>query len=153
MTTSHFANNITIRRGDKSDAPQMGSLASKSYGKWGSAAISEELSVPASRCWIAEGASPVGYLLTREVLGEWEIIHLLVSPSMRRRGIGRLLLDHALSEMAKQGAQKVFLEVRFGNISARSLYDSAGFVVCGKRKAYYSEPSEDAVVMMLQLSA
>ena len=65
----------------------------------------------------------------------------------RRRGIGELLLASMIDAGAEIGAQMVTLEVRLSNLSAQSLYRKYGFEVTGRRKGYYSDNGEDALIM------
>lgn len=73
--------------------------------------------------------------------GEAELLNLAVRPQARRRGLGRALL-------ALLGGRKVWLEVRASNESAIRFYESQGFRICGRRRNYYREPEEDAVLMV-----
>src|SRR5512135_1878499 len=65
----------------------------------------------------------------------------------RRRGIGELLLASMIDAGAEIGAQMVTLEVRLSNLNAQSLYRKYGFEVTGRRKGYYSDNGEDALIM------
>ncbi|HYZ83989.1 MAG TPA: ribosomal protein S18-alanine N-acetyltransferase [Bryobacteraceae bacterium] len=85
----------------------------------------------------------VGFLCWREIAGEGEILNLAVLPTHRRQGIAKVLLQ----QIPK--LERVFLEVRASNKAAITLYMSHGFRVSGKRLKYYSDPEEDAVVMIL----
>ena len=89
----------------------------------------------------------VGYLFGTTVLDEAEIYRLAVSPPFRRKGFGRRLLERAIDRLHHQGVKSLFLEVRESNQIALSLYRAAGFSPFGRRKKYYSAPSEDAVMM------
>ncbi len=88
-----------------------------------------------------------GYVVAMAVLDEAEILNVAVSPERRRAGLGGALMDAALSELKRRGAQSVYLEVRVSNTAARSLYASRGFVELSRRKDYYRSPVEDALVM------
>jgi len=94
------------------------------------------------RCVVAEcGGIVSGFLVARETtFGESEILNMAVQSNFRRRGIGRALLASVL-----QG--EVFLEVRESNQVARALYETVGFRMAGRRRQYYSNPDEDAIVM------
>ena len=95
------------------------------------------------------GAAPIGFSLTRMVADEAELLLLAVAPAVRRRGTGRLLLDHFLEQARQYGASRVHLEVREGN-EAVKLYRSADFSVAGRRRKYYrgSDGSEfDALTL------
>lgn len=94
-----------------------------------------------------------GYVVAWYVLDEGEIANLAVAPTARRRGIGSMLLDAALATARTRGAIAVYLEVRDSNESARSLYASRGFVQVTRRRRYYRYPTEDALVLKLDLPA
>ena len=97
---------------------------------------------------VAEDAGRiVGYAALWYAADEAELGDLAVLPEARRRGLGRWILDGALAEAARRGAEQVFLEVRSSNEDARRLYEKAGFDTVGVRPSYYSEPVEDAILM------
>lgn len=77
---------------------------------------------------------------------EWEIENIVVAPKVRRKGIGRQLVDALLAAAGETNSESVFLEVRESNAAARKLYESAGFQQNGRRKSYYSDPPEDAIL-------
>jgi [ribosomal protein S18]-alanine N-acetyltransferase len=70
-----------------------------------------------------------------------------VHPDHRRRGIGRRLLLQLAEVAVELGSARMTLEVRVSNEPAQALYRSFGFVVSGRRVAYYSDDGEDALVM------
>lgn len=82
---------------------------------------------------------------------ELRINNLAVHPELRGRGIGRALLQRILSEGRRAGCRMALLEVRPSNAAARALYESEGFVQVGRRKNYYREEREDALVLSLDL--
>lgn len=88
-----------------------------------------------------------GYSVLRILADEGEIQRIAVNPESRRRGIGRKLMDAMMNYSRKRGVTAIALEVRESNVGARHLYDSYGFVQEAVRKAYYSSPTEDAVIM------
>jgi [ribosomal protein S18]-alanine N-acetyltransferase len=92
-----------------------------------------------------------GYVVTWVVADEADVSNLAVSPGRQRRGIGRRLLEAAITGVQAVGARTVYLEVRESNVAALRLYDSRGFVVIGRRARYYRSPSEDALVLRLNL--
>ncbi len=81
------------------------------------------------------------------VLDEMHINNVAVLPAHRGRGVGRLLLTHVLREAARFGAHRATLEVRASNASALRLYERLGFVIEGRRRAYYTSPVEDALIL------
>jgi ribosomal-protein-alanine N-acetyltransferase len=95
--------------------------------------------------------SLVGYVCFWIVFEELRMMNLAVSPHVRHRGIGRWLLQQALTMGRKQGARRALLEVRVSNQPAVALYEHAGFSRSGIRTKYYTNPIEDAVLMELEL--
>jgi ribosomal-protein-alanine N-acetyltransferase len=92
-------------------------------------------------------ARAVGYVVAWFVGGQGEIANLAVDPDARGRGIGSALLDAALDEARRKKTDEVFLEVRSSNLRARQLYESRGFAEVGRRRRYYRQPVEDAVIL------
>ena len=91
----------------------------------------------------------IGYILGRLIAPEAEIYRIAVHPEHRMRGIGYRLLSYAMKTERGRGLECAFLEVREGNIAARRLYSAYGFNEYGVRKNYYKNPTENAVVMVL----
>ncbi|MBP5236100.1 MAG: ribosomal protein S18-alanine N-acetyltransferase [Clostridia bacterium] len=89
----------------------------------------------------------IGFAIGYNICGEMQILDIAVSPGARRRGAGQALLKSLMDAGTAGGAETFFLEVRRSNLPAIGLYEKLGFVKYGERKGYYSEPSEDAVVM------
>ena len=92
-----------------------------------------------------------GYIVARIGANELHINNVAVRERYRRQGIGLNLLDRILEEGRRRGVEAAFLELRAGNTAALSLYEKCGFSVTSRRKKYYSEPPEDALVMTIQL--
>jgi [ribosomal protein S18]-alanine N-acetyltransferase len=102
-----------------------------------------------SFCFLArnDDGRAIGFCSVWRVADELHINNLAVLPECRRAGIGTALLEHALRHGAGSGAQRATLEVRQSNDAARMLYERFGFTVAGVRRAYYSKPVEDALVL------
>jgi len=83
------------------------------------------------------GAALIGFILSRLVAGEAEILSVAIAPNCRGRGFARPLLDLHLRRLAGLGARAVFLEVDEGNAPANALYRRAGFRAVGRRAGYY----------------
>jgi ribosomal-protein-alanine N-acetyltransferase len=90
---------------------------------------------------------PVGFCAFWRVRDELHINNLAVLPAYRRQGVASGLLTRVLREGAQRGATRATLEVRVSNLEARQLYDRFGFSVAGVRRAYYSDPVEDALIL------
>lgn len=98
------------------------------------------------------GARIVGYLCLWEIGHEIHITNLAVHPEYRRRRIARALLEAMLEGARRRGVELVFLEVRPTNAEAIGLYEGFGFRVIGRRKGYYFDTGEDALVMEARLA-
>ncbi len=92
-----------------------------------------------------------GFSCVCQVETEAELLNIAVSKEYRKKGIGNILLTATVNFLKDSGAKCVFLEVRESNTAARMLYLKHGFNVLGIRKRYYSNPTEDAVLMKKQL--
>jgi len=79
--------------------------------------------------------------------GEMEVHNLAVCPEARGRQLGVSLMKLALDLAKKSGMVRAVLEVRVGNAQALGLYERMGFVRCGARRAYYANPTEDALIL------
>ena len=88
-----------------------------------------------------------GFIAARLTGEEIHINNLAVRPAYRRQGMGGQLLDAVLKEGARLGARAALLEVRAANAGAQALYLGRGFQMAGRRRHYYSAPTEDALVM------
>ena len=88
-----------------------------------------------------------GYVVAWYVLDEGELANLAVAPHLRKRGIGKSLLDAMLVDARRRGVAQVYLEVRESNAAARQLYRANEFVEVGRRKGYYRSPVEDALIL------
>lgn len=82
---------------------------------------------------------------------ELKINNIAVHPAARRRGFGRKLLEAILERARREGCVEASLEVRPSNAAARSLYESLGFRAVGRRKGYYQDTKEDAILMTSKL--
>jgi [ribosomal protein S18]-alanine N-acetyltransferase len=129
---------------------------------WGWDAYHKELQSPEDVIMLVARIAPTGatqnprqdiagFIVTRLVAGELHINNVAVRPEYRRQRIAAELLVAVLRQGQRQGATLAFLEVREGNAAAQGLYGSCGFRVTGRRRRYYSQPVEDALLMSLLL--
>jgi ribosomal-protein-alanine N-acetyltransferase len=142
-----------IRAGNPDDAAALEPLERRCFtDPWSQAGLREMLSSPQVIAWVAEhGGAVAGYAFARWVLNTGEILNLAVAPEQRRKGLARHLLDAVLDGLLARGVAEVYLEVRVSNQAAQALYLSRGFQVAGMRRAYYRKPTEDALLLRLQL--
>lgn len=96
-----------------------------------------------------ENGEVIGYIGMSYVLDEGYLYNVAVAPHYRRRGVGSALIRTLVTWCKKENFAFLTLEVRQGNAAARSLYEAFGFVKVGERKNYYTEPTENAVLMTL----
>ncbi|MBF0862124.1 GNAT family N-acetyltransferase [Gluconobacter kanchanaburiensis] len=117
-------------------------LAFRGGEVWDEASMAALLSSPGTEALLVlSEQEPVGFILSRTVLDETEILTLAVAPAFRRRGVGRALVQRV------QGKGTVFLEVAVCNRNAIALYGKCGFVKAGLRRGYYRDGS-DALVLI-----
>ena len=90
-----------------------------------------------------------GYVVCSPQADEWHVMNVTVGPPDRRRRLARQLLTelHEGLDVATAGLARVTLEVRPSNKPALALYASEGYLVAGRRRAYYPDDGEDALVM------
>ena len=86
------------------------------------------------------------FMIARVVHEEWEIENIAVAAPARRRGLGSRLLGKLLDMARAKNATAIFLEVRESNQAARTLYEKWAFLESGRRRRYYSDPVEDAIL-------
>ena len=94
-----------------------------------------------------DGETLVGVITLTLGLDDADIEMVFTSPSFRKRGVADLLIENAISELKNQGLNKVLLEVRESNLSAKNLYFKHGFKQISIRKKYYSD-GENAVILI-----
>ena len=154
-------NRLNVRHASVSDMPYLMSLerACATAAHWNDDRYRELLSFGERLVLVAEekgkargktigqpGPAILGFLVARQVAAEWELENIVVAPASRRLGIGKRLLDALVARAREAGGEAVFLEVRESNAAARKLYEKAGFGLTGRRKSYYCDPVEDAIL-------
>lgn len=90
----------------------------------------------------------LAYSVMYSCLDEADLANIATLPEMRKQGFGGALLDKSLEISRKIGVLRTFLEVRESNASARGLYLSRDFKEIGRRRNYYRDPKEDAIIMV-----
>ena len=100
----------------------------------------------------ADSDALLGFAIAWYVMDEGELANLAVAPETRRRGIGQALLHAVTSDALGRGTAELYLEVRESNSAARRLYEAAGFEQVGRRKRYYRQPEEDALILRRTLT-
>ena len=152
---------LHIRRAVREDLPEMLRIERASFSDpWTATTFESALSLDRMLVLVAadrtgegrDGAGRLGGYVVALVVGpEAEIADLAVAPDSRRRGIGRALLERVSSELTARGVRTLFLEVRESNRAARTLYESSGFRSVGRRRGYYRQPVEDALLLKREI--
>lgn len=151
------ATKFKLRRMRLSDIDQVQALEERIFPTpWTRKSYEFELERnPASEQWVIEAWAEhkewnvVAYSVCWQLGDELHVANLAVAPKYRRRGLGRRLLHHVLTRAVEKGMKSATLEVRSGNHAAQTLYTNFGFEVVGRRKRYYSNNREDALLMQL----
>ena len=122
---------------------------------WSKRMFLNELSNPNSHIILAkdESGKILGFICFWNVAGEIHILNLAAHPGHRRQGIGKRLLTHVIDSSMKNGAALFLLEVRSRSTTAIAFYKSFGFKESGRRKGYYADTGDDAILMELVLGA
>jgi [ribosomal protein S18]-alanine N-acetyltransferase len=148
---------VLLRQASPLDLPALAALEAACFTHpWTEAQIAEEMAVaPPGGLFVLEAApgreGPRGlcaYCAFRVAIDEMHVMNVAVAPGARRQGLARRLLGFALRRAARGGAKTAFLELRAGNEGALALYESLGFRRLSRRRAYYRQPVEDALVLV-----
>lgn len=115
---------------------------------WSEGSVASELSNPLSRWIVAmDGKTLVGYVGSQTVLGESDMMNIAVAPDARRRGIAQGLVEALIQVLKELDSHCLSLEVRASNEPAKALYGKLGFREIGRRRNYYRNPKEDALIL------
>ena len=141
---------ITIRTMTVQDCATVAGLEKAIFSMpWSEEGFRSAVLMPQNVFLVAEEAGKIcGYIGMYASIDEGEITNVGVAPSRQNQGIGRKLVQAALSMAQQQGLSQVVLEVRVSNASAIHLYETCGFVNVGVRKGFYEQPKEDAYIMI-----
>jgi len=146
---------VTIRAASAADLPLLAELDAACFpaDPWAESDLGTYWRSGALAAFLLEESGvAAGYALFQLLPGEVELLRIGVRPECRRRGAGARLLAGALDRLAADGRPRCHLEVRHGNLAARRLYESHGFSVSGRRRAYYGD-GEDAVRYLFEGSS
>jgi ribosomal-protein-alanine acetyltransferase len=108
---------------------------------------------PERHLWVIEdGGQLQAFLIARFSAAECEVENLVVAKQHRRRGLALELMQALVAVARQRQLERVLLEVRESNEAARAFYEKVGFQENGRRKAYYTQPREDAILLALTLN-
>jgi ribosomal-protein-alanine N-acetyltransferase len=143
---------LTIRKMTLEDIPAVLELDQKSFSlPWPERSFRfEVMENPASHCWVADlDGRVVGMIVVWLIVDEAHVATIATHPDFRRQGIGKNLLGYALRDLIDKGARSSFLEVRESNFAAQDMYHKFGYKESGRRRRYYKDNDEDAILMNL----
>lgn len=147
---------MNVRAATSADAEAL-AHAGAFDGGWDAADIAAFMETAGTIALLAEERGAVqGFILGRIVADEAEVLTLAVAPGARRRGIGRALAEALAGSARAAGAAALFLEVAQDNAAARGLYESRGFALAGRRRAYYGRADGrrvDALILRRALNS
>ena len=144
--------NMILRPMEAKDVAQVTQLEQICFSDaWSEKLVADLLTSSYDEAWVLAGPDDriAGYINIRFLAGEGELMRIAVSPEHRGQGYSRILMDRMITSAREQEAPELTLEVRAGNAPAIGLYTSYGFVSEAVRKAYYHNPTEDALIMWL----
>lgn len=145
---------VTIRQATADDIPAIIELASfaESSASWAGGKYEDRIKGSSGIVLVAETAGGIaGFIVMHLIAGECEIENIAVVPNLRRKGIGRRLVSDALDVAESQRCTAVWLEVRESNVAAKQLYKALGLEEISRRRAYYHDPEEDALILRLTI--
>jgi [ribosomal protein S18]-alanine N-acetyltransferase len=144
-----MSDDVTLRTMTALDVPSVVAIEQESYSvPWSESTFRGLLRRRDADMIVAEaGARVIGYAIFWTVLDQSELGNVAVTLGWRQRGIGERLVAEVIRRADHRGVREVFLEVRPSNERARRLYERFGFSQVGRRRNYYQEPVEDALVL------
>ncbi len=140
---------MMITEMNASHVPQVAALEKICFADpWSEMSIASELQSLWSYWLVAlEEDRVVGYVGSQSSIDEADIMNVAVHPDFRRRGVAEALIIRLVSDLKERGIHALLLEVRVSNTPAITLYEKLGFSQVGRRKNYYHNPKEDALIL------
>ena len=140
---------MEIRKMTAREVPQVAELEKLCFSQpWSEKSVAGELDNPLALWLVAmEGDRLAGYVGSQTVMDETDMMNLAVAPQFRRQGVGEALVNALTASLKELGSRCLTLEVRDSNEAARALYGKLGFTEIGRRRGYYRDPREDALIL------
>ena len=140
---------MEIRKMTAREVPQVAELEKLCFSQpWSEKSVAGELDNPLALWLVAmEGDRLAGYVGSQTVMDETDMMNLAVAPQFRRQGVGETLVNALTASLKELGSRCLTLEVRDSNGPARALYAKLGFGEVGRRRGYYRDPREDALIL------
>lgn len=142
-------NSIVIRKMSADDIEAVAEIEKSCFSSpWTREGLTSELTNPQAEfsVLLCDG-TVAAYMGMHIVLDECYIANVAVAPAFRRRGLGKKLVENALTVAREKNCSFITLEVRVSNSPAIGLYSDCGFERVGERKNFYCAPTENALIM------
>ena len=140
---------MTIEKMNAGQVAQIAALEKICFSDpWSENSIASELENRLAHWLVAlEGETVAGYIGSQTVMGESDMMNVAVHPDFRRRGIAEALVNSLVEDLKAMESHCLTLEVRASNAPSIALYEKLGFFQVGRRKNYYRNPREDALIL------
>jgi len=152
MIQAESRHQLRFRMMSYNDLDQVMLIEHASYQTpWSRGAFEREIGYNSTAIYVVAdvGGEVCGYAGMWVLLDEAHVTNIAVHPEHRRQGLAIALLRELARRAQAQGVTQLTLEVRPSNTGAQALYTKLGFVPRGRRKRYYSDTGEDAIIMWL----
>ena len=146
---------ISLRYMKKEDIDGVLTVEKESFSTpWTEKLFYDEVENPRTVYFVAvtDNGEIVGYGGMWHVVDEGQITNIAVKKNCRGEGVGSKILESLIKWAKDNEILVIQLELREGNAAAFGLYEKYGFSVVGKRKDYYKNPTEDAILMDLAVN-
>jgi ribosomal-protein-alanine N-acetyltransferase len=146
---------LVVRPAAATDVPGVVAIEREAFTQpWNRASFVDLVSAPEAIFLVADGqdGALAAFAIVYVAADQSELANLAVAKRARGNGLGRHVLEKVMESARARGARHMFLEVRESNAAAQALYTSVGFHAVARRRHYYQEPVEDALVLRLDLS-
>ena len=143
-----FFDETVVMKADKTKASHIAELEKECFSlPWSKKTITEAMENGTTFFTAQKGEKTVGYIGVSIILDEGYITNIAVTKKERKKGVGTALLERVFAEARDNNLSFISLEVRESNKKAISLYEKFGFKKEGKRKNFYDNPKEDALIL------
>jgi ribosomal-protein-alanine N-acetyltransferase len=143
-----------IRQMNGGDVAPVAAIESSSFSPWSREQVAAELQRKTGLAFVAVAAAGElqGWCCGLRAGADAELLKITVNPAKRRQGIAEALLLELCFQFKLHETVQIFLEVRSQNLPALRLYAKLGFLETGRRRNYYKEPADDAVILVCRVS-
>lgn len=143
--------NLSIQFMEEKDVDEVLHISNLSLKEsWSRESLLKEVTNPLAKYFlIKDDKTILGFAGVWIIFDEGHITNVAIHPEYRGKGLGEYLMNSLIEGCKSLKCNSITLEVRESNLPALKLYEKLGFKVAGKRKRYYSDNGEDAIIMWL----